>query len=128
MRRRGNTYRTIRLGTPRAPYGSELRPCLRACNLLLPDASRRTCSLPGPSKLPYRKRLRPCLHFLFAAIDVTAYPYAFAPDPAPWQQALKSWSTEERVMLLAATGQERLRQKAEALGQALHDRDRDQVL
>ncbi len=69
----------------------------------------------GAVCIPLAGPLARCPDFSWAAVDVTAYPYAARPEPAPCEVALRGWSADDIERLLESAGRERLRRKAERI-------------
>ncbi len=69
----------------------------------------------GAICIPLAGPLSRCPDFSWAAVDVTAYPYASRPEPAPCELALRRWSADDIERLLESAGVERLRRKAQRI-------------
>lgn len=67
-------------------------------------------------------------YFSFESIDTTAYPYAAREEDVPCARLLRTWSPEQKISLLTAAGQERIRRKAERMALAIEERGDEQVL
>ena len=82
---------------------------------------------PTALRISLRDALAANPRFSFEAIDLAAYPYAIRRSPCPCTAVLSDWGVEERVALLEAAGEERLRRKAERLRPAMDERGVEQV-
>ena len=88
-----------------------------------------TDALPkGCVQLSLRELLAANPAFSFEHIDAAAYPFASRPAPTPCSALLASWSPQERIALLNAAGEERLRRKAERIAVAIRDKGADQTV
>jgi len=83
---------------------------------------------PGCVQIPLRDALAAHPAFSFEHIDPAAYPFASRPAPTPCSALLASWSPQERMALLNAAGEERLRRKSERLALAIREKGADQAL
>jgi hypothetical protein len=88
-----------------------------------PTGLGRTRLPPGAVTLALRDALAANPYFSFACIDSTAYPYAALPaEPPPCGRSLARRAQADRLAVLAAAGQERLRVKALRLQAAARTR------
>lgn len=78
--------------------------------------------------IPLAPPLSQCAEFSWAGVDVTAYPYAARPEPAPCELALRAWPPDAIECLLESVGIERLRQKADRLRRRASVAGADQAL
>jgi hypothetical protein len=76
--------------------------------------------------------LRDALHanpaFAFETMDLTAYPFAIQESHPPCAAMLARQPPEDRILILEAAGEERLRRKAERMAQEIRAQGADQVL
>jgi len=83
---------------------------------------------PGTIHIALKEFIQANPYFSFEGIDTTAYPYAVRENEVPCTQVLKDWTPEQKVSLLTAAGQERMRRKAERLALAIEEKGEEQVL
>ena len=69
--------------------------------------------------IPLRDALAANPAFSFHSIDLAAYPYAMLDNPSPCSATLATLDQAERLGILEAAGQERLRRKTERCAEAL---------
>ena len=82
----------------------------------------------GAIQIALRDALKANPSFAFESMDVTVYPYAaIAPSP-PCARSLIGCSPEQRMALLEAAGEERLRRKAERMSVEAKEKGAEQVL
>lgn len=78
--------------------------------------------------------LRESLHanpdFFFESIDIAAYPFDLAPaiQPNAHTPVLQNWSTPQRIALLEAAGEERLRQKTTRMARRIQNQGEGETL
>jgi hypothetical protein len=83
---------------------------------------------PGAIQIALKEPLLANPAFSFEAIDLTEYPYAERATVPPCREVLRPWSPAEIEGLLAAAGEERIRQKGARLAIAVDERGAEQVL
>jgi hypothetical protein len=80
--------------------------------------------IPGLIQIPLQETLATDAKFSFDNIDLTAYPYSIPTGEFP----LLGMDPDQKIHLLEAAGEERLRLKAERLALALQGKEPEQVL
>lgn len=83
---------------------------------------------PGTLQVPLRDALGSNPRFSFEDIDLTLYPYGRRAATPPCSDLLAGWKPDERIALLEAAGEERLRRKAERLAAAIREVGADQAV
>lgn len=82
---------------------------------------------PGCVQIALREPLATNPIFSFDAIDTTSYPYSARAAMPPCSVELAAWSPDQRLALLDAAGEERLRRKAARMADAIAERGPEQV-
>lgn len=93
-----------------------------------PGADTDLQRVPGAEQIVLKDSLTSNPGFSFDAIDVTAYPYAARADLPPCSLVLAKYSFAEKLEVLRAAGEERLRRKSERFHQFMHEEGSEQAL
>ena len=80
-----------------------------------PGAASDIDLVPGANQIVLKEALATLPGFSFEQIDVAAYPYAARADMPPCSTVLASYTPDQRIEVLRAAGEERLRRKTERI-------------
>jgi hypothetical protein len=93
-----------------------------------PGAGDEIAVRPGAIQVVLKDSLQALPGFSFDLIDLAAYPYAGRADMPPCSNVLRAYSFDQRLAVLRAAGEERLRRKAERLALTIAERGAAQTL
>ncbi len=93
-----------------------------------PGAESDLNRVPGAEQIILKDTLTANPGFSFDSIDLTAYPYAARADHPPCSLVLQKYSHAEKIEVLRAAGEERLRRKSERLHQSIQEYGAEQAL
>jgi len=93
-----------------------------------PGAGDEIITRPGAVQVVLKDALQAVPGFSFDLVDLAAYPYAGRADMPPCSQVLRAYDFDQRVAVLRAAGEERLRRKAERMALTIAERGAAQTL
>lgn len=93
-----------------------------------PGAADDIEQAPGAVHIVLKDPLAARVGFSFEHIDLAAYPYAARADMPPCSAILKTYPPDQRITVLRAAGEERLRRKADRMATLIQEKGAEQAV